>query len=137
MSSVQMMCGINFFSCLFTSVSLMQQGGFTHSLQFIATYPTFFYDVVILSICSACGQLFIFKTISMFGPVVFVIMTTVRQVLAIIISCLLYHHRLSELSILGIGIVFFAIFLRIFYSQKMKAAQKKRHIVAAKNPNEV
>lgn len=36
MSSVQMMCGVNLFSCLFTAVSLAQQGGFIHSINFMA-----------------------------------------------------------------------------------------------------
>ena len=35
MSSVQMMCGVNLFSCLFTAVSLAQQGSFIHSLNFM------------------------------------------------------------------------------------------------------
>ena len=36
MSSVQMMCGVNLFSCVFTAVSLAQQGGFIHSVNFMA-----------------------------------------------------------------------------------------------------
>lgn len=35
MTSVQMMCGVNLFSCLFTAVSLTQQGSFIHSLNFM------------------------------------------------------------------------------------------------------
>ena len=34
-SSVQMMAGVNLFSCLFTTVSLLQQGGFTTSAHFM------------------------------------------------------------------------------------------------------
>ena len=50
MSSVQMMCGVNFFSCLFTTVSLLQQGGFSTSFNFMTDYPTFFFDCIILSV---------------------------------------------------------------------------------------
>lgn len=35
MSSVQMMCAVNLFSCLFTASSLLQQGGFITSLNFM------------------------------------------------------------------------------------------------------
>lgn len=149
MSSVQMMCGVNLFSCLLTTTSLIQQGTFTVSLQFMFTYPAFFWDSLILSVsvmchtvllqlslcysvlhilttlsvdqlynehfmlcfspcnanenmftinaycfmesvsmlyvllsqlCSATGQLFIYYTISVFGPVVFTIIMTIRQV---------------------------------------------------------
>lgn len=38
-------------------------------------------DCLLISICSASGQLYIFYTISKFGPVTFVIMMTVRQVI--------------------------------------------------------
>lgn len=35
MSSVQMMCAVNLFSCLFTASSLLQQGGFIASIHFM------------------------------------------------------------------------------------------------------
>lgn len=95
MTSMQMMCGVNFFSCLLTSVSLLQQGTFFHSLMFMGRFPSFMWDCVILSICSATGQLFIFYTINIFGPVIFVIIMTVRQGLAILLSCLIYSDRKS------------------------------------------
>ena len=66
-SPVQAMCGVNLFSCLLTSVSLMQQGAFFESLVFMSQFPKFTFDCVILSFCSAFGQLFIYHTINVFG----------------------------------------------------------------------
>lgn len=43
-------------------------------------FPKFVFDCLILSVCSAAGQLFIYYTIATFGPVVFVIIMTIRQV---------------------------------------------------------
>ena len=80
MSSIQMMCGVNLFSTLFTATSLMIQGGFYASLQFAVHHPQFVMHCVVLSISSAVGQLFIFYTIATFGPVVFTIIMTLRQV---------------------------------------------------------
>nr|SVE83631.1 EOG090X05CU [Daphnia pulex] len=119
-SSIQMMCGVNLMSCLFTSASLIQQGGFFYSLSFAARHPIFIMDCLLTAISSALGQLFIFATISKFGPVVFTIIMTVRQGLSILLSCLLYKHHLSEMGILGVFIVFLAIFLRIYYAQQHK-----------------
>lgn len=48
--------------------------------HFLFQYPEFLTDCVILSVSSACGQLFIFKTISNFGPIVFTMIMTIRQV---------------------------------------------------------
>ena len=46
MSSVQMMCGVNLFSCLFTAVSLAHQGGFIHSVNFMAQVTFIFRSVL-------------------------------------------------------------------------------------------
>ncbi|XP_071518754.1 adenosine 3'-phospho 5'-phosphosulfate transporter 1 [Panulirus ornatus] len=126
MSSVQMMCGVNLFSCLFTITSLVQQGSFGISLNFMVAYPAFFWDSLILSICSATGQLFIYYTISIFGPVVFIIIMTIRQGLAILLSCIIYSHPVSVLGILGILLVFTAIFLRVYCSHRLKQLQQRR-----------
>ncbi|KAK9511526.1 hypothetical protein O3M35_000165 [Rhynocoris fuscipes] len=125
MKPIQMMCGVNLFSCIFTSVSLFQQDAFTRSLTFMTTFPKFTLDCLLISISSCVGQLFIFFTISCFGPVVFVIIMTVRQVLAILLSCLIYEHSLSLLGIVGIIIVFGAIFLRIYCTQRLKAIRNR------------
>ena len=54
-SSVQMMCGVNLFSCLFTAVSLLQQGGFTTSAHFMMKVTDVnargFFPVQRLSLC--------------------------------------------------------------------------------------
>ncbi|KFM73208.1 Adenosine 3'-phospho 5'-phosphosulfate transporter 1, partial [Stegodyphus mimosarum] len=118
MTSVQMMCGVNFFSCIFTSISLLQQGGFVKSFLFLVKFSSFLWDCVLLSICSAVGQLFIFYTISEFGPVAFVIIMTVRQILAILLSCLIYHHTLTLSRVFGVFIVFSTIFLRIYLNHR-------------------
>ncbi|EEB10955.1 adenosine 3'-phospho 5'-phosphosulfate transporter, putative [Pediculus humanus corporis] len=136
MSSVQMMCGVNLFSCLFTTVSLIQQGGFIPSIHFMINYHKFMFDCLLLSICSAAGQLFIFYTISNFGAVVFVIIMTIRQGLAILLSCLIYHHNISPLGILGIFLVFISVFLRIYCNQRLKAINRKRNLLV-NNVNKV
>lgn len=125
MTSIQMMCGINLFSTLFTSASLTLQGGFMESLGFAAAHPKFIVDCIVLSISSALGQLFIFFTISSFGPVVFTIIMTVRQAIAILLSCLIYHHNISPLGILGIFVVFLAISLRVYCNQRIKAIRRR------------
>ncbi|XP_033123861.1 adenosine 3'-phospho 5'-phosphosulfate transporter 1-like [Anneissia japonica] len=119
MSSIQAMFGVNLFSCIFTSWSLIEQGGFLEASGFILKYSTFAYHVLLLSICSATGQLFIFYTISQFGAVIFTIIMTTRQGLAILLSCMIYGHPVSFLGFLGICIVFIALFLKIYAKSRM------------------
>jgi adenosine 3'-phospho 5'-phosphosulfate transporter B2 len=124
MSSIQMMAGVNLFSVLFTTVALLEQGGFFESIAFMTRHSEFMFHVVILSLCSAGGQLFIFYTINNFGAVVFTIIMTLRQAFAIIISCILFHHPVSVPSMLGILVVFSAIAVRMYcgHQAKKKAA---------------
>ncbi|XP_013417275.1 adenosine 3'-phospho 5'-phosphosulfate transporter 1 isoform X2 [Lingula anatina] len=121
MNPIQMMAGVNLFSCLLTCTSLFEQGGFVESVSFMLRHSLFAFHVLLLSLCSATGQLFIFYTISNFGPVTFTIIMTVRQGLAILLSCIIYHHAVSPLGITGVLIVFGAIFLKIYLNQRMKA----------------
>ncbi|EDW15030.1 adenosine 3'-phospho 5'-phosphosulfate transporter 1 [Drosophila mojavensis] len=125
MTSIQMMCGVNLFSTIFTGASLSMQGGFMDSLAFATEHPKFVFDMVILSICSAVGQLFIYHTIDVFGPVVFTIIMTVRQAVAIMLSCFIYQHSITMLGIFGVLIVFAAIFLRVYCNQQLRAKRKR------------
>ncbi|GAB6021647.1 hypothetical protein CHUAL_004231 [Chamberlinius hualienensis] len=127
MTHMQMMCGVNMFSVLFTSVSLLQQGGFVQSWNFMWNHPAFNFDIFILSLTSATGQLFIFYTISQFGAVIFTIMMTIRQLLAIILSCVIYHHSITSPGIFGIVLVFSAIFLRIYCAHRKKQLTARTH----------
>ncbi|XP_076464930.1 adenosine 3'-phospho 5'-phosphosulfate transporter 1-like [Babylonia areolata] len=121
MSSIQMMAGVNLFSCLLTTVSLVEQGGFFESSAFMLRHPDFVVHSVVLSVCSATGQLFIFYTIARFGAVSFIIIMTMRQGFAILLSCLIYGHPVTIVGVLGILVVFAALFIRIYASQRKKA----------------
>ncbi|CAG0885626.1 unnamed protein product [Darwinula stevensoni] len=134
MSSLQMMCGVNIFSTTLTLVSLLQQGSFFESLRFMFTFPAFFIDCVLLSMCSAIGQLFIYYTIHQFGAVVFIIIMTIRQAIAILLSVIIYQHPLSVEAFLGIILVFVAVFLRVYCSQRMKQLRAKQKLLKKEPP---
>ncbi|XP_001599843.1 adenosine 3'-phospho 5'-phosphosulfate transporter 1 [Nasonia vitripennis] len=125
-SSIQMMCAVNLFSCLLTATSLFQQSSLMYSLMFMTTYPRFILDCILISIFSTTGQLYIFYTISNFGAVTFIIMMTVRQGFAILLSCLLYHHYITPLGMFGVFLVFLAVFLRIYCNNRLHSIKKRR-----------
>lgn len=135
MSAIQMMAGVNMFSCLLTSVSLIEQGGFVECVAFMLRYPTFVMHAVVLSLCSACGQLFIFYTIEKFGPVTFTIIMTLRQAFAIMLSCIIFGHPLTFVSLVGVLIVFAALFLRIYANQRARALKKAREATERNSSN--
>ncbi|XP_063297634.1 adenosine 3'-phospho 5'-phosphosulfate transporter 1 [Pelobates fuscus] len=125
MSSVQMMFGVNLFSCLFTVFSLLEQGALLEAIHFMVRHPDFAFHASLLSICSAFGQLFIFYTISKFGAAVFTIIMTLRQALAILLSCLLYGHPVTAVGSVGVAVVFLALFLRVYARGRMRRKGKK------------
>lgn len=124
MSSIQMMFGANFFSSVLTFWSLAQTGTLFTALQFVYSHPTFAFHICVLSLCSATGQLFIFHTIQMFGPVIFTMIMTTRMMFSIVLSCILYQHPLSAQAVFGVIVVFTALFLRIYARYRTKSAGK-------------
>ena len=129
MAPIQMMVGVNLFSVLFTGLSLIEQGGFFESVAFMGRQSVFIFDVMMLSICSATGQLFIFYTIAQFGAVVFTIIMTTRQALAILLSCIIFLHPVTAVGILGILVVFLAVFVRVYCNQRIKKRARAATIV--------
>lgn len=109
----QMMLGVNVWSMLMTGITLLQSGEGLTSLAFITSDSKAMMHMVILSITSATGQLFIFYTIKEFGPVVFTIMMTTRQIFSLIISCFLFSHPLHFMGKLGTLLVFSIVIYRI------------------------
>lgn len=124
-SPIQMMFGVNTFSCLFTVGSLLFRDEFFSNIGFILRHFDFAIHSVILSICSAVGQLFIFYTIAAFGPLVFTLIMTTRQALSIILSCVIYGHVLTIQALIGVGIVFLSLFLRAYFKTMEKKSGPK------------
>ena len=125
MKPLQMMLGVNFFSSTFTMTSMLFRGTLATNISFFFAHSDFIYHSVILSICSAVGQLFIFYTIEQFGPLIFTLIMTTRQAISILISCIVYGHTLDLQAIVGVGVVFIALFLRAYLNQRAK--QLKQH----------
>ena len=129
MSSTQMMAGSNLFAVIFAGVSLAEQGGFVEAMSFMIRHPLFISHVAIMSLTSAIGQLFIYFTIAEFGPVTFTIIMTVRQGFAIMLSCIIYHHRVTVFGLVGIFVCFTAIFIRTYHSRWLARAVHKQPIL--------
>ncbi|KAJ6659382.1 hypothetical protein lerEdw1_019114 [Lerista edwardsae] len=92
MSSVQMMFGVNVFSCLFTVGSLLEQGALLESAHFMARHSAF---AAHCCIAAAFGQLFISYTINQFGTAVFTLVMTLRQAFAILLFCVIYGRAVT------------------------------------------
>ena len=103
-------------------------------IHFNLFYPFTFHVFGVLG--DICFQLFIFYTISEFGAVVFVIISTLRQMMAIVISTLLYGHTITAIGILGILLVFGAIYLKVFCGLRTKKLKKSKSLAECNSDKE-
>lgn len=48
------------------------------------------------------------------------------QGLAILLSCLIYHHEITVIGVFGILLVFGSVFLRIYCNNRLRAIRRRR-----------
>lgn len=124
----QMMLGVNTSAICITTAGLIVSGDFPIVVEFLKVNPIVFQYNVITAITSASGQLCIYYTIKEFGPIVFTIIMTTRQMISICISSILFGHSMNAVSALGALIVFGVL----FYSIRRKYLAKKSSSSGAK-----
>jgi adenosine 3'-phospho 5'-phosphosulfate transporter B2 len=120
----QMMFAVNSWAICMTLFALVSSGELWTTLKFLSLNPAAFVDNVTIAITSATGQLFIFYTIKTFGPVVFTIIMTTRQMFSIVLSTVLFGHEIKALALLGAAAVFATIFHRIKRQARAKRPAK-------------
>jgi len=126
LSEYQMMFGINAFSIVVTLSALLQSGELWTSLEFLRENPDCAVHVAGFSLAGAFGQTTIFATIRNFGPVVFTLISTVRQLVAIVLSIAIYGHHVSPLGLSGAFVVFGAIGYRVWRKEQEGREAKER-----------
>jgi len=122
----QMMLGVNSSAIVITTLGLLWSGDFPRVYEFFLVNPNVLVYNIITAITSASGQLCIYYTIKEFGPIVFTIIMTVRQMISICISSYKFGHEISAKALVGAIIVFGVLFYQIrrkYLAKKMKDEQ--------------
>lgn len=127
----QMMLGVNMSAIIITTSGLIITGDFPIVWEFLQVNPIAFRYNIITAITSASGQLCIFYTIKEFGPIVFTIIMTTRQMFSICLSAILFNHQISWKASCGAILVFSVIFYQI--RRKYRARQQKQ-VKSSPNP---
>eukprot|EP00931_Biecheleriopsis_adriatica_P043680 TRINITY_DN24960_c0_g1_i1.p1 TRINITY_DN24960_c0_g1~~TRINITY_DN24960_c0_g1_i1.p1 ORF type:complete len:333 (-),score=71.80 TRINITY_DN24960_c0_g1_i1:45-995(-) len=78
--------------------------------------------IAVFSLCSAFGQVFIFLTISWFGPDTSAKITTIRKMATVLLSILWFGHRMITEQWLFVFMVFASVMLEV--SEKMFGRQR-------------
>ncbi|GKY98437.1 hypothetical protein MPSEU_000801200 [Mayamaea pseudoterrestris] len=122
----QMMLGVNISAIIITTVGLIVSGDVPVVMEFLAANPVALKYNIITAITSATGQLCIFVCIKEFGPVVFTVIMTTRQLISICISAVIFGHKISAASALGAVLVFGVIFYQIQRKYRGRHGHQKR-----------
>merc|ERR1719159_1867438 len=84
------------------------------AVRFSVDHPIFFGDSALLAISAVSSQFFIYSQVKEFGALVFAATMNVRQVTSIIVSYITYNHHITLLQVLGLIIVFSALFYKSY-----------------------
>ncbi|KAK6071588.1 UAA transporter [Seiridium cupressi] len=144
-SGPQMMCANNIMSTVVTAVYLVlspylvhtgigewlgmditgSSGELSEALGFMARHPSVWADVLGFAACGAVGQVFIFYTLSTFSSVLLVTVTVTRKMFTMILSVVAFGHKLSQMQVLGVGLVFGGIGVEAGIARQEKAAKEQ------------
>merc|ERR1712003_558286 len=119
----QMMLGVNSSAIIMTTAGLIFGGDIPKIIEFFKVNPNVLQYNIITAITSATGQLFIYTTIKEFGPIVFTVIMTTRQMISICISSIIFGHAMSIKALCGASLVFGVLFYQI--RRKYIARQQK------------
>lgn len=123
----QMMLGVNVSAICITTAGLIITGDLPVVWEFLSANPVVIRYNIITAITSASGQLSIFYTIKEFGPIVFTIIMTTRQMFSICISAVLFGHTISMVAFFGA----FVVFAVLFYQIERKYNSRSSKVVSA------
>jgi len=131
-SGQQMMFWINAFCTVLTTAlgtlplphipvlhpSSGAQSEFSAAFEFIRSHPSVVVPLIQFSLTGALGQLFIFETLQHFGSLTLVTITLTRKMFTMILSVVVYNHRLTMGQWLGAATVFAGISVEALVKRK-------------------
>lgn len=91
-NSTQMLLALGACGFCYSIITVVATGGFTPVLSFLHKHPEAYVHMMSLSAFSSAGQWLILYVVRRHGPVVWAIISTVRQIISINISAWLYGH---------------------------------------------
>merc|ERR1719238_229996 len=109
---------VNLGSCLISSATLILSGSLGSAIAFASAHPAFIGDAGCLSAAAVGGQWFIYSQVKEFGALVFAATMNVRQVVSICISYAKYGHSITSQQVMGLVLVFGALFFKSYLGLK-------------------
>lgn len=121
--SGHMMLNMNFWSVVYVGPAIILTGEFKQLLGFVDRHPIIVWDLLLLALTGALGQMFIFIMVADFGPLPCSIVTTSRKFFTVLGSVFLFGNKLLSRQWIATIIVFAGLFLDSMYG---KTVDKKK-----------
>lgn len=119
-SGPQMMVLLNTLTSIFSFVGVFVSGQFEEVMFFARNHPELIRDLVLYGLCGAIGQVFIYLTLEHFGSLVLVTTTVTRKMISMLLSVVMFNHKLTAMQWFGVSMVFGGIAGEALYKQLKK-----------------
>jgi UDP-galactose transporter B1 len=96
------------------------------SLNFLITHPSAVPPLLAYALLGGLGQLFIFETISHFGSLTLVMVTVTRKLFTMLLSVVLFEHKLTFGQWIGVAVVFLGIGVEAGWKRKEMMNRAKK-----------
>jgi UDP-galactose transporter B1 len=113
LSATQMMKQTNYWQCIFQAVLLAvgvvvlgRNSQLIRASVMVYNQPPLLFDIAMFCTCATVGQLLIFRLIKEYGSLVWVTISVTRQLFTILLSVMLFGHRVNLIQWLGVVLVF-------------------------------
>lgn len=93
---------------------------------FISRFPSTPYYILALSLAGTCGQYFIFQSLIRFGSLYLAIITTTRKFFTVLVSVIIFGHKLSFSQWLCVSAIFIVLGIQTVLSRKNKEKLKTK-----------
>jgi adenosine 3'-phospho 5'-phosphosulfate transporter B2 len=129
MSHWQMMFMMAIFAVMYTGISIAFQNPLG-LFAFLMRNPLAWAHIFFLSFFAVSGSLFTFYIIKRYGPVVFSIMMTIRQIFSMTFSAILFGHEMSGMSCFFACCIFLILLGDAVYKFWTPPAKKAKEDIA-------
>ena len=112
-SNIYMMFFANLFAIPIFLVLSLASGDLQQTLHFMANDTRFLGGICLYVICSVSGQYFIYQMIKLANTILLTAVTNTRKIVTVVLSVLIFKHKITRIQIVGIIIVFGSLFVDI------------------------
>ena len=124
----------NFWCLIAAVVFSLMKNSFHEGFLLLLKNPDVLLIMILLASLSVVGQFFTFDHINRFGPISLSLLNTMRKILSIVLSIIIYRHPMTVVRYAGLGFIFvvltgnsFGLQIVNWITKKLNSSQKVKN----------